>query len=289
MERELWIRLSCWIERSPAAPLSRRFRFRAGDILTVYGWACVHDRPVFWACQPQNWPADLRPARLPSPATMSRRRRDPRVVAQLARALRRLRHGQRRGLLAALDGKPLPVSPHSADPDARWGRGAGGRAKGYKLHVITGRNQRLEAWEVQPMNVDERVVAHRLLAQTRLPGYLLADRNYDANHLYDACRARGVQLLAPRRYGPDKGLGRHRHSPARLHAVELLERSHTGFGPALLAQRPFVERFFGQLSSVPYGLSALPAWVRRQHRVELWVQMKLLLFGLAQRRRARVW
>jgi hypothetical protein len=35
-----------------------------------------------------------------------------------------------------LDGKPLPIANHSRDPQAGYGRSIGGKAKGYKLHVL---------------------------------------------------------------------------------------------------------------------------------------------------------
>jgi hypothetical protein len=43
-------------------------------LVAVLLWAALHDRPVSWACQPRHWSTTtLRPPRLPSAATMSRR------------------------------------------------------------------------------------------------------------------------------------------------------------------------------------------------------------------------
>src|SRR5262249_19861154 len=156
------------------------------------------DRPIWWACQAPTWPDDLRPSRLPTPSTMTRRLRAACVIRTLSSLLRHLQRGQGRGLLSIIDGKALPVGPHSRDPDACWGRGASGLAKGYKLHLIAGKNGRIEAWSIQPLNVDERVVARNLLGTTRLHGYLLADAHYDDRHLYACCREQGTQLIAPR-------------------------------------------------------------------------------------------
>jgi hypothetical protein len=287
MQRDVWRRLETLVRRLAAAPASRRFSFSDAEIVLVFFWAAEHTRPVYWACGPENWPDDLRPARLPTPATMSRRLRRPGILACLEAVRRHQQRGLRRGLLSMLDGKPLPVSHHSRDRDARFGRGAGALAKGYKFHGIYNGSQRLEAWTVQPLNIDERVVARRLVPASRISGYLLADRYYDDNPLHDICLQHGVQLVAPRRYGSEKGLGHHRHSPARLRCIDMLEHSHTGFGPALHAQRGDIERRFGALASAWYGLGPLPAWVRGQGRVERWVAAKLVLFQLHQSSRKR--
>jgi hypothetical protein len=287
MQRDVWRRLVTLVRRLAASPSSRRFSFREAEIVLVYFWAAEHTRPVYWACRPDNWPDHLRPARLPTPATMSRRLRRPGVHACIDAVRRHQQRGLRRSLLSTLDGKPLPVSHHSRDRDARFGRGAGALAKGYKFHGICNGPQRLEAWTAPPLNVDERVVARRLVPASRIAGYLLADRYYDDNLLHDTCLQHGVQLVAPRRYGPHKGLGHHRHSPARRRCIDMLEHSHTGFGPALHARRGDIERRFGALASAWYGLGPLPAWVRGQHRVELWVAAKLALFQLHQSSRKR--
>ena len=44
-------------------------------LVAVSLWAILHDRPAEWACEEANWATAgrLRPWRLPSPATMSRR------------------------------------------------------------------------------------------------------------------------------------------------------------------------------------------------------------------------
>jgi hypothetical protein len=58
----------------------------------------------------------------------------------------RLRQSGDPRLLSLLDGKPLSVSGVSKDPDARWGQGAGGKAKGYKLHTLWSGRPLPEAW-----------------------------------------------------------------------------------------------------------------------------------------------
>ncbi len=287
MEREVWLWIVTFVGRVTSPKMSRRFTFADGEILRVYLWSILHDRPVSWACRAAHWPPALRPPHLPTPSTMSRRLRRPSFAALLAATHRRLRQGARRGLLHIVDGKPLPIGNHSHDPDAGYGRAAGGKAKGYKLHVIAGRNLDIRAWRVRPMQVSEPKVAIEMVRSIRLAGYLLGDRLFDDNPLHEVCRRRGVQLVAARRYGPHHALGHIRHSPARRRCVELLEHSQTGFGPQLLAQRKAIERLFGVLVSAPYGLHALPPWVRRQPCVERYVSAKLLIFTLVQRRRNR--
>ena len=55
--------------------------FRACDIVVVYLWAVIHDRPTSWACERRNWNG-IEVVRLPSQPTMSRRLRT-RPVQQL--------------------------------------------------------------------------------------------------------------------------------------------------------------------------------------------------------------
>jgi hypothetical protein len=96
-----------------------------------------------------------------------------------------------------VDGKPLVVGGCSKDPDARFGRAAGHTAKGYKLHAVWSAGPVPEAWEVTPLNANEKAVAARLVGRLRHGGYLLADGNYGASYVYDAAWARGYQLVAP--------------------------------------------------------------------------------------------
>jgi hypothetical protein len=129
-------------------------------LIATFLWAALHDRPVCWACRERNWSTtQLRPPRLPSPATMSRRI-DGVGVGLLWRALEeRLRGLEEPALVAFLDGKPLPVSGVSKDPDARFGRAAGGTAKGYKLHAVWSTRALPEVCDVRPLNAGEPRVA----------------------------------------------------------------------------------------------------------------------------------
>jgi hypothetical protein len=102
-----------------------------------------------------------------------------------------LRHHQQQGLLTFLDGKPLPIGGVSKDKDAGFGRGAGGKAQGYKWHTFWSNRVLPEAWDVTALNEAETKVAERLLRPTPGVGYVLGDGNYDANAVFDAAGASG--------------------------------------------------------------------------------------------------
>lgn len=272
MERELWEALC----RLSVAYYNRFARGIYTDqvIIAVYWWAVVHDRPVCWACQSRHWPEDLR-ERLPSQATMSRRLRAgsiERLVNEVEQALAGwvVLIGSR---VLIIDGKPLPVGGPSKDADAAWGRSAGGLAKGYKLHAIWGEGPLPTAWGLAPLNVSERRMAAKLLSGLPGEGYLLGDKQYDVNYLYEAAHEAGYQLLAAQQR-PGQALGHRRHSPHRLCGLQLLR---TTFGKELYRRRLRIEHCFAQLTSFVGGLSPLPFWVRRFNRVKLWVHSKLLI------------
>jgi hypothetical protein len=274
------------LSRFTQAMPTRRFTFVDADVARVLLWAALHDRPINWACDGAHWPAELRPERLPTPSTMSRRLRRLTFVAFLTKLHRALRRCFRRQMLHMVDGHALPVRRHTTDPDALRGWGQGCYQWGYKLHVLCDINGHIRSWRTCAMNADERTVARALVPDAQIRGYLLADAAYDANPLHAVCRTHGVQLVAPRRL-PDAGLGTRKHDPGRLRAIEMMEQSSTGFGPTLYAERLWIERLFGTMVSAPYGLGHLPAWVRRQHRVEVWVAAKIIILTVAQRRRRR--
>src|SRR5262249_44379868 len=125
-------------------------------------------RPRFRARSPAPWPPPLRRGlRLPSGGTMSKRLRRPTVVALLARLEERVLRPREPGLYWMIDGKPLPVGGCSKDRQAGYGRAAGGKAKGYKLHAVVHPRGAVAVWRVAPMNVDERVMAAGLLKAAR--------------------------------------------------------------------------------------------------------------------------
>jgi hypothetical protein len=283
MERELWRWITWGLKRLPRwCPRGGVYDNRAA--LAVALWAALHDRSVSWACRRDSWPVQAWRRRLPDQSTMSRRLRDPRVIGDL-RALvhilqRRLDAGAGGTLL--VDGKPLAVSRFSADSDARVGWGAGGHSIGYKLHALIDSLGRLLAWEVEPMNTAECVVARVLIEQAAahgaLPGggVLLGDASYDSNHLHAAAHRRGLRLIAPRRKAGRSLSTSHRQHPGRLASIKLTE--HDGRAAEhYMIERRGVERYFGTLATWGGGLFGLPAWARRLHRVRCWVAAKLVL------------
>lgn len=74
MERELWPRIYHDLRAVARGTHQKGVHFHPWVIAAVLLWAAVHDRPVNWACDPRNWSTTrLRPAELPSAATVSRR------------------------------------------------------------------------------------------------------------------------------------------------------------------------------------------------------------------------
>ncbi len=280
MERELFRMIRENLRRLRGRGRRGRCRFSDAVIVLVFFWACLNDRPVSWACVAGHWSRG-RPRRLPSQSRMSRRLRTASVRALIGDLEERvLRAGRPAPLACALDAKPLPVGPHSHDRQARWGRGAGVRAKGYKVHVLLSLCGTMMGWRLTPMNGDEREMARRLLRDARCAGYHLGDGNFDANAVHDEATRHGGQLVAPRRNGPGKGLGHRRQSPGRLRCMDLLENGVCPFGRQLHAMRAVIERKFGYLTSTGGLLANLPAWVRSHARVRMWVQAKLILADL---------
>lgn len=275
MERDLWPTLYRYVRVTAQEVHQKYVQIQPWIIVATMLWAALHDRPISWACDPRNWSTTrLKPLRIPSEPTMSRRV-DSVATGLFWRQLEQhLRQSNDPALLAFLDGKPLPVGGNSKDPDARWGRGAGGMAKGYKLHVIWSRGVLPETWEVTPLNVSEKTVAHRLIPQLHHGGYLLADGDYDASYLYDRAFEQGYQLVAPYRQGKNPGSGGHYQSPHRLHSIESLQHE---YGQKLYAARREIERDFGNATAFGGGLAPLPAWVRGLERVRTWVWAKLLI------------
>lgn len=244
-------------------------------VVGVFLWATIHDRPVSWACAKEHWPKDLAfRRRLPSQSVMSRRLRSPAVKGLLAAMEQALRQRGEAHWIKAIDSKPLTVGAYSKDRDARWGKATKhGFARGYKLHAIWDGRAVPEVWGIEPMNIHDSQAAVQLLPQLSGSGYLLGDGQYDSNRLYDLAGVHDHQLVAPRRQTA-KGLGHQRHSPYRLHSIELQQHP---FGQQLSRERSDIERSFGGLTCFGGGLAPLPSWVRGRHRVQLWVQAKILI------------
>jgi Transposase DDE domain len=276
MERERWERVYRLLVQLDKREV--RGVFRDAIILAVYFWAVIHDRPVSWACRASHWPSDLRKP-LPSQSTMSRRLRTASVQALLNSAgdAEPVAGNGSDAWVKVVDAKPLPVGGHSKAPDARWGQGVRSLMKGYKLFAIWGNGWMPLAWRIGAMNTSEQSMAQQMIPELQgRTGYLLGDKLYDINKLYDAAQAVAHQLVADRKR-PRAGLGHRKHSPARLRAIELLRGS---FGRALYHERDHIERNFGGLTNFGGGLTPLPNWVRRLTRVRQWIHAKLIVNAL---------
>jgi hypothetical protein len=285
MEHQLWKAIVALLAPHGKPRFDPGEDYTDHDIVGVWYWSVIHDRPLSWAVQPRHWPPHLRRGRrFPSNATLSRRLRTPAVRELLAWLEARViaPADDTARLFWMLDGKPLPIGGCSKDRHAGYGRAASGKAKGYKTHAIIGADGVVAAWRRAPMNKDERVMAARLLgARPPIQGYLVADSNYDSNKLHEVCAALGeLQLVTRRRYGPGHGTGHRKQSAGRLRSKDLLENPNPRFGEGLLQARSEIERQYGNLTNWGGGLTCLPAWVRTYPRVQRRVQAKLVLTAL---------
>jgi hypothetical protein len=273
MERELWTVL--YAVTMKFALREGAWKFSTGDIVLTYFWAALHDRPMSWAVDKDHWPPDLCPVAIPSQSTLSRRMRrsDAQQLMTEIEAFWLVATQFAMHWIMTLDAKPLAVSGVTKDRDARYGRGAGGKQKGYKFLAAWADGPLPVAWALAPMNKSEKTIARDLIPTLPGAGYLLGDAEYDSNPLHDLAHAHGYQLLTPKRR-KNGGLGHHRHSPYRLRSIELMKQP---FGKALFSFRRQIERNFGNLTSFGGGLTCLPAWARRFHRVRNWVHAKLLI------------
>jgi hypothetical protein len=270
MEDRLW-GIVCMVV--PGCKLKSGQCYSDRDILLVMLWAALHDRPVCWACDPANWSARRRPAHLPHPSTVSRRAR----LSEMASFIESV-HVELREQLSAdsrtamIDGKPLLVSDYSRDPEAANGRSMRRWGRGYKLHAVVDAHGVVQAFEVLPLNVQERVAARRLLV--KLPNSIrrvLADGNYDSGPLH--------KLLEPLRrklYTPlIKNYAGPRSHPRRRRLFRIMNHD---IGIKIANAREHIERQFALMGNLGFGLKGLPNWVRRQHRVTNWISHKLLLY-----------
>jgi hypothetical protein len=288
MEHQLWKEIVALLSAIGKQKACWRCHYDDALVVKTWLWAVLHDRPVSWACRPDNWPPHERRTAKPSSATMSRRLRRGSVRQLLKWLEQQVLAPRDRELVWLLDGKPLAISGCSKDRQAGYGRAAGGKAKGYKLHALVAYDGSVAAWRIAPMNVDERVMAARLLRFADIQGYVVADSNYDSNRLHEQCDLRGnLQFLTRRRYGPNRGHGHRRQTPGRQRSKALLENPEPLFGEGLLRLREQIERFYARLTNWGGGLTHLPPWIRTHHRVHRWVQAKLILTALKQRIRQR--
>jgi IS5 family transposase len=265
---------------SVAHPPQARVQFSDRIIVMVYLWSVLKDRPVYWACEQENWPREP-DFQLPEDSTMSRRLRTVGVQQLIERVLGC--GSERLGvpLVKVLDSKPLYVGPYSKDRDAKRGRVAAGQfARGYRLHTLN-HGRAVREFTLAPMNEHDAAAAPALIAKLEGGGYAAADNAYDSNRLHQQAAAANHQLVAPPR-AANKGVRDAKHNcPQRLRTLDLLDSPlkvcgiNGDFGRELYNCRQRVESGYGGLTFL--GLNYVPAWARGPRRVALWAAGKILL------------
>ena len=69
MERSTLRRIRRLLRALGRRRLNRRYTFTDATILEVYLFAVLSERPVSWACDPDNWPRGRRRGPMPSTST----------------------------------------------------------------------------------------------------------------------------------------------------------------------------------------------------------------------------
>ena len=280
MDRNVWKQVSRAV-RSAERRIARRGRrpsYSDRLIVLMYFWSVWRDRPLCWACEREHYHALFRPKRLPSISQFCRRVKGGRVEAMIRLVNERLARDPAAPTLAFIDGKALPVSETSRDPDARTGRGNGKFSRGYKLHALASEHGRITAFRVHPMNAAEpRVTREELVAHVPRGVVVLADGNYDSRFLYDAIAERGSWLFTPQKKNARSEAALRNTAPARREAIEYW-RDHPRLARRVYGLRGRIERIFSALTTFGGGLGPLPTWVRRRERVERWITAKLAIY-----------
>lgn len=279
MDREIWRRLLAAVRSADRRVLrsGRRPIYSDQQILKMLLWTIWHDRPMCWACQRSHYSTMYRPKQLPSVSQFSRRLRSERITAMLSCVHDYLAGGGGPSKLSFLDGKSLPVSDYSRDPDARDGYATGCMRRGYKLHAWATEDGRIPLFVVRPLNESEPKVARQLVAHIP-PGHLvLGDGNYDSAILYQLVAQGHSQLLTPLK-GRSRTAPRLRRMGQDRHRAIMLWDNSPQQCLALGKKRVAIERIFSALSCFGGGLAPLPHWVRRLPRVERWVTAKLAIY-----------
>ncbi len=250
-----------------------------GLIVFIHFFSAKSDRSSRWACQKRHWPLWCRRLRFPSYSQLRRRLNHPRVQQLLHQMNEELKDRLPRSAELACDSKPLVVGGFSKDPDATVGKVPDGFARGYRFHAIVDSTGVIEVFEITGLHAGEAPVICGLVSKVPLSGKVLrGDAGYDANELYQVVADAGGRLIAPRRK-PGTGLGHCAHHPHRLLAIAELEQSPQGL-KAHRRHRNRIEQSFAHLTNLPFGLWALPNFVRRTGRVRMWTLAKVALYHL---------
>lgn len=280
MDRPTWLVL---MEASKIAarrlpPRRRRAVYNDLLVLRMALWSVMHDRPLCWACRRESYSGLFRPRRLLSVSRFSRRLRTFRFRRLLVLLHRVLTDRFAGTPLLFIDGKAVPVGEHTTDPDARDGVVTHGRfRKGFKLHALVNSLGFIEKFRVTPLNEGEAKVARKLVSVVENDAVVLADANYDSRKLYNAVGRCGGQLFTPIKGEAKAERTLRRMPPTRLAAIELW-RDHPDLAAQAMDARGRIEQVFAHLCGFGGGLGPLQAWVRRLHRVRLWISAKIAIY-----------
>lgn len=279
MDGELFRELYHRLYSDPKLTRTRDCTFPDATILLIYYFAVLNNGSPKWASDKRNWPIWCRRLQFPSYSQLMKRLRWESTEVLIEQLNIEMRNRLPWTRDKTCDGKPLVVGGFSKDPDAKAGKIPDGWGRGYKLHAIVDSLGAIDRFSVTSLDVGEATAMRQLVNQTQLSGSLVrGDANYDSNPLYDATALAGGRLVAPRRK-PYTGLGHHPQHPHRLLAIAELEA-----GPDPRRQhrrhRSRVEQSFAHLTNLPFGLWALPNFVRRLRRVTPWITAKITLYHL---------
>jgi IS5 family transposase len=279
MDGELLRQLYHRLFSDPRLISTRDCTFSDALILLIYFFAALNNCSPMWASDKRNWPLWCRHLRFPSYSQLMRRLNWKRTAELIDQLNAEFRAQLPTTAQKACDGKPLVVGGFSKDPDARSGKIPDGWARGYKLHAIVDSLGAIDVSCITALDAGEPTVTRKLVQKIDLSGATVrGDSNYDSNPLYRAVADAGGRLIAPRKK-PYTQLGHCPHHAHRLLAIAELEadpdhlRNHK-------RHRNRIEQSFAHLTNLPFGLWALPNFVRRLHRVNLWTKAKITLYHL---------
>jgi len=281
MDECVWkvIRLAIRSADRSIPQLGRRPRYADHLIVRMFFWSAAHDRPLCWACRRVSYNRIMRPRDLPSVSQFCKRLKTARVERVIVRVHELLSGIDEPIGLAFIDGKALPVSESSKDPDAKTGHGNGRFSRGYKVHALGDSHCRIRRFRLTPLNEGEPTVAREHLVEHVPRGcVVMADGNYDGRKLYTAIGERGATLFTPQKKNRRTEAAFANTCPERRAAMEVW-RDEPALAWKAYGLRGQIERIFSALSCFGGGLGPLPAWVRRLERVTRWVTAKIAIYN----------
>ncbi len=258
--------------------VGRRKVYSDQQIVKMYLWAVMHDRPMYWACDLRHYYGWYRPSQLPSVSQFSRRLRTARVQGMLKGVNEYVTRESRSSSLSFLDGKPLPLSRNTRDREAKKGYCNGTFERGYKLHAWATSDGAIPCFAVRSMNEGEPAIARDLVPYVNYGSLVLADANYDSALLYQTIHCKGGQLLTRLKGMSENPDQLQRMGAGRRTAIRWWKKMPR-FCEALMVGRASVERTFSALTCFGGGLTTLPPWVRGLRRVTNWVTAKIAIYN----------